>query len=98
MFWILLIGLVAAWTVRAAEPTTRPTVVLLRFAQLNDVPGTEWVGRVVQESLLTDVSGMGSVRVAIDQSTPTTDIETARQIAEFAWRFCRARRISKCRE
>jgi TolB-like protein len=74
---LMLTGSIAG----AAEPASKPAVLLLRFAQLNDAAGTEWIGRVVQESLLTDAAAIKTVRASSDQRAPTTDIATARQLA-----------------
>jgi TolB-like protein len=68
----------------AASPATRPTVLLTRFAQLSETAGTEWIGRSVQESLLTDVSRLDEFRVISDQHPPTTDLATARQLGRDA--------------
>src|SRR5215203_100445 len=76
--WFILFCLTTPIT-RAVEPTTRPSVLLLRFAALNDSAGTEWIGRAVQQSLLTDAAKMQFIRISADQSLPTTDLNTARQ-------------------
>jgi TolB-like protein len=68
----------------AAGPTTKPVVLLTRFAQLSEVAGTEWIGRAVQESLLTDLARVDGFRVVSDQRPPTTDLATARQLGRDA--------------
>jgi TolB-like protein len=80
----LIVLLSIATLAHGAEPTTRPRVLILRFAQLNDAPGFDWIGRVVQESLLTEISRDRSVRAISSQQTPTTDLATAVQIGREA--------------
>ncbi|HEX3356551.1 MAG TPA: hypothetical protein VHS31_06170, partial [Tepidisphaeraceae bacterium] len=43
--------------------------------------GTEWIGRVVQESLLTDAAKINMIHILDDQRPGTTDLATARQMA-----------------
>lgn len=80
----IVMALLLVLPARGAEPTTKPALLLLRFAPLNDATGTEWIGRAVQESLLTDAARISSVSVLSSQQTPTTDIATARQLARDA--------------
>jgi TolB-like protein len=82
---LLILSLLLPTLTRAAEPTTKPTTILiLRFAQLNDVAGTEWIGRVIQESLLTDTAKLPPIKILEDQRPGTTDLATARQMARDA--------------
>jgi TolB-like protein len=68
----------------AGGPTSRPTVLLTRFAQLSKTAGTEWIGRAVQESLFTDISRLDGFAVVSDQHPATTDLATARQLGRDA--------------
>ncbi len=81
---LLILSLLLPTLTRAAEPTTKPTLLILRFAQLNDAPGTEWIGRVIQESLLTDTAKLPPIKILEDQRPGTTDLATARQMARDA--------------
>lgn len=67
-----------------AAPASRPTVLLTRFAQLTETAGTEWIGRAVQEALLTDAARDDAFHVVSDQHPPTTDLATARQLGRDA--------------
>jgi TolB-like protein len=77
---VIIISMFFAAVASAAEPTTKPTVLLTRFAQLSETAGTEWIGRAVQESLLTVTSRLNGFHVISDQHPPTTDLATARQL------------------
>jgi TolB-like protein len=83
-FSAIILSLCFAAVASAAGPTSRPTVLLTRFAQLSETAGTEWIGRAVQESLLTDLSRVDGYAVVSDQHPPTTDLGTAAQLGRDA--------------
>jgi TolB-like protein len=78
-FSAIILSMFFAAVASAAGPTSRPTVLLTRFAQLSETGGAEWIGRAVQESLLTDLSRLDGFHVIDNQHPPMTDLAMARQ-------------------
>jgi len=78
-----LVIMVCAVRVQAADAA--PTVLLLPFGLLGEGGGGEWIGKAVQQSLLSDLSRNKSLQpLAPAQAARAVDLEEARKAGKAA--------------
>jgi|GEM_PF-6479495 len=76
MRWILLIMLHLPATLIHAAPATQPSVLVMKFEQVDQTPGFAWLSRAMQQSLAADIHRTRMLRAITlpeARSTPTTD-------------------------
>lgn len=85
----LILTLLAIVSFAKAEPMTQPstqpseslpTVLVMKFEQIDQTPGLLWLSRSIQQSLVTDINRARFARAASlpeARSTPTTDTSVA---------------------
>jgi TolB-like protein len=84
MRWTLLATLLAIASFTQAQPATQPSVLVLKFEQIDQTPGLVWLSRSIQLSLMTDINRSRFARAITlpeARSTPTTDTSVALSLA-----------------
>lgn len=69
---------------QTTQPVTLPTVLVLKFEQVDQAAGFAWLSRSIQQSLVTDINRSRFARATVlpeARSAPTTDTSVALGLA-----------------